>query len=212
MFDKLFLLLISIFVPIIIFTGYKMYNGKNIKKTVAILALVLIGLEIVRFFCNAAFYKNAVTPNYDLKFSYISVLCIFGLFAAFNTGKLGKLCKNIFYLTALAPLILGLFNTHIFVNILDINAVCKAAYMIESGLIICLALFFMCEDNFKFNYWNILWSVLCVILFAGLDAFFIWYWKIAITINIMWYFAWSTVILTVEIMFFVYWLIKKRNK
>ncbi|MGN1201239.1 MAG: hypothetical protein ACI4R8_03165 [Candidatus Caccovivens sp.] len=201
MFDKLFLVLISVFVPIIIFAGCKVYNCKSYKKLLTILTLVLLGGELIRFFCNATLYTKAVTPSEDIKFHFITILCIISLFATFNKGKLGNFFKNVFCLTALAPIIYGLFNSQIFINALDSNAVCKVLYMIECGLVLAIALFYTLEFGLKINAWHILWSALVILAFAGIDALTIYYWEIAISFDLIWYLAHAIAVVAVPICF-----------
>lgn len=217
MFDSLFLVLISIFVPIIVFTGFKIYKCINYKKFLIVLSLVLLALEIIRFFCNAAFYQDAETPSYDLKFGFITVLCILSLFATFNNSKIaGGGFRSVFVLTSLAPIVLGLFNPNVYVNALDVNGVCKAIYMIESGVTLTIALFYVLDKDMKIGAWNILWASLFVLIFVGIDALTIWYWKINTAFDLMWYLSWLIVILTIPVVFGInqiYHLCKeKRNK
>lgn len=202
MIDGLFLVLVSIFVPIIIFTGVRIYKG-NTWKLKNILTLVFLGFELIRFFCSAAFYEKAATPSQDIKFHYITLMCIAGLFAAFNSSKLAGsgILKNIFCLTALAPIIFGLFDSRIYINALDVNAVCKAAYMLECGFVLTLAGLYVSDKNVKIGVRDILWAAIFLLLFVGMDALCIWWWKKPIAYDLMWYFAWVTCILAISACF-----------
>lgn len=203
MIDSIFLVLISIFVPIIFFTGVKIYALENTGKLKRIVTLVFLGLELTRFFCNAAFYPKAATPSQDIKFHYITLMCIASLFVTYNSGKLAGngLLRNIFCLTALAPILFGLFDSRIYTNALDVNAVCKACYMVECGLVLTLSILYRAEGQVKISAPNILWAAMFLLLFAGMDALCVWWWKKPMAIDAVWYSALAACILTVPICF-----------
>ena len=215
MLDGLILVLVSVFTPIIVYTGFKIYKCENCKKFIVWLSLVLLAIELVRFFCNAALYENGETPSADMKFGFITILCIIGLFATFNNSKFSiNVLRNIFVLSSLGPIILALFNPNVYVNILDVNAVCKACYMIECGLVLAIALFYTLDKKVKISAWNILWAGIFVLICAGINALTIWYWKINTAFDLMWYMSWLTVIFSVFIIFGVnqiYYHIKERK-
>lgn len=202
MIDGLFLTLISIFVPVIVFTGVKIYNG-NAGKLKMVLTLVFLGFELLRFFCNAAFYEKAAAPSGDIKFHYITLLCIASLFVTFHSGKLAGngVLRNIFCLTALAPILFGLFDSRIYINALDGNAVCKAGYMLECGLALTLAVLYLSEKKVKMRAWDILWAVVFLLMFVGMDALCIWWWEKPIAYDLMWHFAWAACMLAVPVCF-----------
>ena len=156
--DILFLVLIAVFVPIIVFVGMKIYDYKNIRKVVIALTFVFLALELLRFFCNARFYDNATTPKGDVKFGIVTVLCIFSLFATFNNNKyLGNLMRNVFILTALAPIITAIFYPITYINALDVNGVCKAFYMLECGFTLTLALLYVKTLFSSFSFTSFSW-------------------------------------------------------
>ena len=74
MLDSLVLVIISVFVPIIVYTGFKIYKCVSFKKFLVGFSLALLAIELVRFFCNAAFYEGGETPSADLKFGLITIL------------------------------------------------------------------------------------------------------------------------------------------
>ena len=84
MFDLLFLILISVFVPVIVFAGLKVYRVTDFRKITIGVSIAILAMEIIRFLCNAALYPEAETPKADIKFGYITVLVILILFATFR--------------------------------------------------------------------------------------------------------------------------------
>lgn len=76
MFDLLFLILISVFVPVIVFAGLKVYRVTDFRKITIGVSIAILAMEIIRFLCNAALYPEAETPKADIKFGYITVLVI----------------------------------------------------------------------------------------------------------------------------------------
>ena len=215
MFDSLFLILISIFVPIIVFTGFKIFKCTNYQKFLNVLSIVLLALEILRFFYSTTFYTDAETPKEDLKFGIITILSIFSLFATFNNSKIKDSLRSIFVLVSLSPIILGLFDPSVYINSLDVNGVCKAMFMVQCGLTLAIALFYVL-DNLKINPLNILWSVIFILIYVGINALTIWYWKMNTEFNLLWYMSYLTVVISIAVMFTIYYIYKfltnKKNK
>lgn len=207
MFDSLFLILISIFVPIIVFTGFKIFKCSNYQKFLNVLSIVLLALEILRFFYSTTFYTDAETPKEDLKFGIITILSIFSLFATFNNSKIKDSLRSIFVLVSLSPIILGLFDPSIYINSLDVNGVCKAMFMVQCGLTLAIALFYVL-DNLKINPLNILWSVIFILIYVVINALTIWYWKMNTEFNLLWYMSYLTVVISIAIMFAIYYIYK----
>lgn len=207
MFDSLFLILISIFVPIIVFTGFKIFKCSNYQKFLNVLSIVLLALEILRFFYSTTFYTDAETPKEDLKFGIITILSIFSLFATFNNSKIKDSLRSIFILVSLSPIILGLFDPSIYINSLDVNGVCKAMFMVQCGLTLAIALFYVL-DNLKINPLNILWSVIFILIYVGINALTIWYWKMNTEFNLLWYMSYLTIVISIAIMFAIYYIYK----
>ena len=215
MFDSLFLILISIFVPIIVFTGFKIFKCSNYQKFLNVLSIVLLALEILRFFYSTTFYTDAETPKEVLKFGIITILSIFSLFATFNNSKIKDSLRSIFVLVSLSPIILGLFDPSIYINSLDVNGVCKAMFMVQCGLTLAIALFDVL-DNLKINPLNILWSVIFILIYVVINALTIWYWKMNTEFNLLWYMSYLTVVISIAVMFTIYYIYKfltnKKNK
>ena len=215
MFDSLFLILISIFVPIIVFTGFKIFKCSNYQKFLNVLSIVLLALEILRFFYSTTFYTDAETPKEDLKFGIITILSIFSLFATFNNSKIKDSLRSIFVLVSLSPIILGLFDPSVYINSLDVNGVCKAMFMVQCGLTLAIALFYVL-DNLKINPLNILWSVIFILIYVVINALTIWYWKMNTEFNLLWYMSYLTVVISIAVMFTIYYIYKfltnKKNK
>ncbi len=207
MFDSLFLILISIFVPIIVFTGFKIFKCSNYQKFLNVLSIVLLALEVLRFFYSTTFYTDAETPKEDLKFGIITILSIFSLFATFNNSKIKDSLRSIFVLVSLSPIILGLFDPSIYINSLDVNGVCKAMFMVQCGLTLAIALFYVL-DNLKINPLNILWSVIFILIYVGINALTIWYWKMNTEFNLLWYMSYLTVVISIAVMFAIYYIYK----
>lgn len=88
--------------------------------------------------------------------------------------------------------------------------------MIESGVTLTIALFYVLDKNLKISAWNILWASLFVLVFVGIDALTIWYWKTNTAFDLMWYMSWLTVILTIPVIFGINQIYhsckEKRNK
>lgn len=215
MFDSLFLILISIFVPIIVFTGFKIFKCSNYQKFLNVLSIVLLALEVLRFFYSTTFYTDAETPKEDLKFGIITILSIFSLFATFNNSKIKDSLRSIFVLVSLSPIILGLFDPSVYINSLDVNGVCKAMFMVQCGLTLAIALFYVL-DNLKINPLNILWSVIFILIYVVINALTIWYWKMNTEFNLLWYMSYLTVVISIAVMFTIYYIYKfltnKKNK
>ena len=207
MFDSLFLILISIFVPIIVFTGFKIFKCSNYQKFLNVLSIVLLALEVLRFFYSTTFYTDAETPKEDLKFGIITILSIFSLFATFNNSKIKDSLRSIFVLVSLSPIILGLFDPSVYINSLDVNGVCKAMFMVQCGLTLAIALFYVL-DNLKINPLNILWSVIFILIYVGINSLTIWYWKMNTEFNLLWYMSYITVVISIAIMFAIYYIYK----
>lgn len=207
MFDSLFLILISIFVPIIVFTGFKIFKCTNYQKFLNVLSIVLLALEVLRFFYSTTFYTDAETPKEDLKFGIITILSIFSLFATFNNSKIKDSLRSIFVLVSLSPINLGLFDPSIYINSLDVNGVCKAMFMVQCGLTLAIALFYVL-DNLKINPLNILWSVIFILIYVGINSLTIWYWKMNTEFNLLWYMSYLTVVISIAIMFAIYYIYK----
>lgn len=207
MFDSLFLILISIFVPIIVFTGFKIFKCSNYQKFLNVLSIVLLALEVLRFFYSTTFYTDAETPKEDLKFGIITILSIFSLFATFNNSKIKDSLRSIFVLVSLSPIILGLFDPSVYINSLDVNGVCKAMFMVQCGLTLAIALFYVL-DNLKINPLNILWSVIFILIYVVINALTIWYWKMNTEFNLLWYMSYLTVVISIAVMFTIYYIYK----
>lgn len=105
MFDLLFLILISVFVPVIVFAGLKVYRVTDFRKITIGVSIAILAMEIIRFLCNAALYPEAETPKADIKFGYITVLVILILFATFRGGRSGKVFRDVAALTAFVPIL-----------------------------------------------------------------------------------------------------------
>lgn len=177
MIDIAVLILTCSFVPFIVLFGIKIYSYTNYSKVFKGLTLTLLGLELLRFFYTASLYEKAVMPANDVSFSFISVLCMIALFAAFNSGKTGKTCGKILIVLSLVPIVFSLFNAEIYNNTEDIYAVTKALYFVEAGLIIALALI-KCRTESKFSIRDL--------LFPGCTL------AAAILINIITNLSWKT--------------------
>lgn len=201
-FNSLFLVLVSLCMPIIVFVGFKIYNGKNANKLLIGLTLAFLVFEILRFFYSATFYEKASVPKSDLKFGFITIMCVVALFATFNKSKFFvQTVRQIFVLASLGAIVIGIFIPNAYINALDINGVCKACYMIECGLILTIATFYIYDKKLKISAWSILWTCLFVLVFMGINALTIYYWKINTSFDLMWYMSWVTVILTIPIIF-----------
>lgn len=213
MFDILALILLSVFVPLIILVGTKLYNYKNYQKLIKVFAIILFAVDLFRFFYNARFYAKATTPVADLKFSYLAVYSIMMLIATFNNGKLGNFFKKAVVLTSLMPIVLGIFNPTIYTSALDGYAVLKACYFVESGLSVALAILICKSGSVKIGLKNTIWGALVACGYALINFLSIYFWATNYTINLMWYMQMLACIASVFVVYLVYYLIsKKTNK
>lgn len=116
MFDLLFLILISVFVPVIVFAGLKVYRVTDFRKITIGVSIAILAMEIIRFLCNAALYPEAETPKADIKFGYITVLVILILFATFRGGRSGKVFRDVAALTAFVPIVFAIMRPSGYIN------------------------------------------------------------------------------------------------
>lgn len=186
MFDIISLIIISIFVPVVVFTGIKIYETKSLNKLIKALTIVLLGLELVRFFYNASLYPNGVTPSNSLTFSNITLLCICSLFATFNKEKIGEISKSIFCLTIFIPIILALFDNNVFSFTYDTYAVIKALYFLECGFALTLAILYVKENHLVFKK-EILYAICYFVIYVVINVLCNEYWNIGTEYNSNYY-------------------------
>ena len=201
MFDALFLVILSITIPIITLVGYKICGEGNSQRFTIIISIILLILEILRFFCNATFYTDAETPSENVKFNFMTVLCVVALFATFNKGKFGMFMKGVAILSVFAPMILGIFTPLTYINELDINGVCKAFYMLESGFFMSLGIMYLVQKNFKISAWYILYASLFAVAYMGVQAFIIWYWNINIPFDLIFFMSYACVVISIALVY-----------
>ena len=182
MFDKIAMILISVFVPILILSGIKVYNTKNYRKLIIGLTIAFLGVELFRFFYNASLYPMAVTPSNSLTFCYLSFMCATSLFATFNTSKIGEIAKRVLKFTILLPIIMAFIDPKLYTFEFDTYAVIKALYFIEIGLNITLAILYQLEDN-RFCKEEILYPIIFFILYIGINALSIVYFKTGVNFD-----------------------------
>ena len=145
--DLIALIVITAFVPLMVFIGAKLHSYKNYDKLLKAFAITLLAVDLFRFFYNAKFYANATTPANELRFSYLTIYSVIVMFSAFSSGNIKKFFSQATLYTALIPIVIGVFNPKVFVNALDTHAVLKALYFIESGIAVLVAI--LCLINNK---------------------------------------------------------------
>ena len=210
MFDILALVLITIFVPLIVLVGVKLYNYKNLDKLIKVFAILLFAFDLFRFFYNARFFGSAKTPAAELKFSYLSVYSIAMLFAAYNKGKFGDFIRKAVMFTCLMPMIIGLFNSNVYTSSFDSYAVLKAVYFVESGLSVLLAILICKNNQAKIGALNILYCSLFAMGYAFINFLSIKFWATNYSINLMWFVQMLVCVASVAVVYLVYFLCNKK--
>lgn len=210
MFDILALVLITVAFPVIVLVGYKCLKG-GVDKTKAgkAFALTLLFLELLRFFYNAKLYQGAITPAVDLKYSYVTLLTVVALFAAFHKGKFGALCKNVTVLTCLVPLVIGIFNPAVYTNALDTHAVIKGAYFVQSGVAVLLAILFL--DGVP-SVLHTLIAFAFVLFYAFLNFLANTYFKTGVAFDLGWFLQMGTAAVSCFVLYAVCFFVAKLSK
>ena len=203
MFDLLFFILISVFVPVIVFAGLKVYRVTDFRKITIGVSIAILAMEIIRFLCNAALYPEAETPKADIKFGYITVLVILILFATFRGGRSGKVFRDVAALTAFVPIVFAIMRPSGYINELDVNAVGKALYMLECGFALTAGLLYVTGEKRPFGIAGICLACAAIAIYAGIDAFIIWYWETGVAFDLSWYLTWIVSLLTAPLVFAV---------
>ena len=198
------LLVVAAFVPTITLVGYHYYKTKSVKRLNIILVLLLLGLELVRFFYNAASYPEAKVPSGSLTFTFVTFAVVISLFAVFAENRVGHFFRKLNVLTALVPVILAASLTHITNLPNDDFTVMKALYMVEAGLYITLAVSFVVLSGFKFKPLDILWCGLSVVAYIGINAATIHFFETPIPYDLQYYLTMAGVLLSVPLSFALY--------
>lgn len=212
MLNILSFIVIVIFVPLIVFAGFKVYKNVDYKKFYNVFSLVLFSLELLRFFYNAALYEKAATPASEMKLSYITFLSVFALFGAFNKGRIGVIARRVFVLTSLFPLIIGLFTNKVYTNVLDVHSVIKALYFVECGMIMTLALCFIKEIRRNFSLKPIFGAIVWTIAYIGINGLFGYLWKNYEVFTLNWGIMVLVLLVSVVIVAIIQALINKYSK
>ena len=212
MFDILALVLITIFVPLIVLVGVKLYKYENTEKLIKVFAILLFAFDLFRFFYNARFFPSAKTPAPELKFSYLTIYSIVMLFAAYNKGKFGDFMRKAAMFTCLMPMVLGIFNPEIYTSSFDTYAVLKAVYYIESGLGVLLAILIGRNSKTKIEAINILYCALFACGYALINFLSIKLWVTNYQINPMWYVQMIVCVASVAVVYLAYFVCNKKCK
>ena len=212
-FDIFFLLLITAAVPVVVFAGVKISGRKDLYgKLIVAFSIALLAAELVRFFTNAALYEGAITPKADLKFNFMTILTILGLFAAFNK-KYSEGFRSVFVLLLLVPLVFAVIRPSCYVNELDaVNGVGKALYYLQAGFSFTLGILFLRGQDWSIRPLNIAWACLAVLLYAGVDALTIWYWDWNIAFDWVWYLTYAISLVSVAAAYAIVFLIRRLRK
>ena len=210
--DVVVLILVAVFVPTITLLGYKMYKTKNTKTLLTILVLILLGLELVRFFYNATLYDAAKVPSSNLTFSFISFGAVISLFAVFANSKVGRFFRRINILTVLVPIILGAAFPHIINLPNDTYTVMKALYFVETGLYLAIAVVFVVLEKIKLNWISVAEASGFTLAYIGVNAMTIHFFETPIDYNLTYYLTMAFALLSVVIAFAYYVLYIKVSK
>lgn len=209
-FDIFFMFLIAVAVPVVAFTGVKLSGRKELYgKLVVAFSVALLAAELVRFFTNASLYGGAITPKADLKFNFMTILTILGLFAAFNK-KYSEGFRSTFVLLLFVPLVFAIVRPACYINELDaVNGVGKALYYLQAGFSFALGILFLRGQGWSIRPLNIAWACLAVLVYAGIDALTIWYWEWNIAFDWVWYLTYAVSLVTVAAVYGVVLLLRR---
>lgn len=167
---KLILLIfISFCVPVIGIVGLKTYGIKK-DKSLKIIAISLLVLEIFKFFYNASLYENGATPIESLSFSIITLLVVTTLFGAFGNQKLQKTFANLSAYCSVVPIILAIFNHSVYEVGEDTHAMLTGMYFLQTGLLMIFSVLHF-SGNKDFPLSDIVYPVIFLGFFLGLTAF-----------------------------------------
>lgn len=181
MLSKIIFAVICIIVPFLLIVSIRLYNPQNMNKIYKVLAILILVLELIRFFTNASFYDKAITPAQDVKFSFISFITVFILFGAFNKGKIGKIFDSFTIYLCFVPLVFGEVTNRVYTNTLDIYSILPATYYLQSALIIsyaCVRIMTIKEVNYKCELGKALVSLGVWILYVGIMVYTKFYWRL----------------------------------
>ena len=194
-FDIFFMFLIAVAVPVVAFTGVKLSGRKELYgKLVVAFSVALLAAELVRFFTNASLYDGAVTPKADLKFNFMTILTILGLFAAFNK-KYSEGFRSAFVLLLFVPLVFAIVRPACYINELDaVNGVGKALYYLQAGFSFALGILFLRGQGWSIRPLNIAWA---------------WYWEWNIAFDWVWYLTYAVSLVTVAAVYGVVLLLRR---
>ena len=211
MFDVSGLLLTVVFAPIIIINEMKHYNNSS-TKSLRILAYILLGFELFRFFYTAQLYERAYMPSDKVTFTFLSFAVVLALFAVFNKSKIGQICKLILPLCALAPVIIALFYPHVYTNELDIYAVAKAMYFAEAGIVLTVGILLTRDNLGKFTHRSLLFGFAFVLIYIFANVMRNVYWTPNMQFNLTWFLCMGAVTLSVALTYTLLLLVKRMRK
>lgn len=186
MMDYVSIIVISLFVPILVLGGAKLYGYKNNEKLLKAFAITLLAVDLLRFFYNAKLFANATTPANELRFSYLTIYSVMVMFSAFASGKLGAFFKTAVAYTSLIPFIIAIFNPAIYTNSLDNFSVVKACYFVECGLALLVGIlsFKLSSESFAFS---ALASLVSYAVYVAFNALSIIFWNTNYSFNATWF-------------------------
>lgn len=210
MFDLIGLFAVIIFTPIIIINGMKHYQI-SVAKSIRILAYILLGFELFRFFYTAQFYERAYMPADKVTFTFVTFSVIVALFASFNKGGFGQICKSILVFTALGPIIVALVYPHVYINELDTHSLCKALYFAEAGLVISIAILLLKEEINNISIKSLIFSLCFVLIYVFANAMRNIFWVSNVEFDLYWFICMGVIILSIIVVYFVCVLIAKRR-
>jgi len=187
LFDIVAIVLITAFVPVILFNGLKVFNCKDYGKVAKVAALVLFACEVLRFFIVASKFELGRIPQDDLKIGFVTFVSIFALFAAFMNGKLGAFFKKVFVLLAFTAFAIGICETRVYTLEADQYALIKGLYFLESGLTFALSLLLLKNEKLLLALPEIVAGLGVWLAYVGLSFFFIFYWNLSIPFDAMFF-------------------------
>ncbi|MGM9859048.1 MAG: hypothetical protein ACI311_07395 [Bacilli bacterium] len=224
MLNSILLIVTSIFIPVIIFYSLYLYKYKNNHKVSRILIISSLSIELFRFFYNASFYDKAKTPSGYLTFSFITFLIIFGLFAVFNTAKLGTFFKRVFSYSFAIPTLFAIFAPRVYLSqqvevegtlkYLDTYSVLPCLYFIECGLLITLGIIFLTEFSsydIKKHSISLVFALAIYVVYTGISIGTKFTWEIEYNFDLNFYLSVFIPVLSMFIIYIISILLSKKK-
>ena len=207
MFDLIGLFIIVIFAPIIIINGMKHYKI-GLDKSLKVLAYILLGFELFRFFYTAQFYDRAYMPADKVTFTFITFVVVISLFACFSKSKLNEICKKILAFTMLGSIIIAICYPQVYTNELDTLAIAKALYFAECGISVTMAIILFKEVSLDVK--SLLFSLCFVAIYIFANVMRNTFWIPNMSFDLRWFLCMGSIIISVVAVYLFNLLIRKK--